>query len=201
MNVNQTIWDQFYKTKKILKYPDENFVRIFTPLNLPKESSILDFGCGTGRHIQFFLNEGFCNLYGIDFSYEAIEICKQLYPKVFFSTINEISIQFPMHFFDLILCWGVLHYNDKQNRMALLKEFQRVLKPNSYLIGTYRSKEDTHFTNSQIKTAQFFVFNLEEIHQELSNFFINIQIGHTTRTPLNQLQQKIAHYFFICQTP
>lgn len=200
MNFNQILWDQFYKTKKILKYPDENLIRIIETLKLPKESSFLDYGCGTGRHIKYFLDKGFFNLYGVDISQEAIEICQQLYPNVSFYTFTNLPLPFSNHFFDVVICWGVLHYIERKTRMALLEEFHRVLKNKSYLVGTYRAKEDSHFVYSEIKNAKLYTFDSMDIQKELSNFFTNIQLGYALRTPLNHLEKKIAHYFFICQS-
>ncbi|MFN3605195.1 MAG: class I SAM-dependent methyltransferase [Leptonema sp. (in: bacteria)] len=199
MNPNPKVWNDFYKSKKILKYPDENVIRIVESLSLPVKSFVLDFGCGSGRHIQFFLDKGFSNLYGMDFSIEAIQICKTLYPQVNFLLFESLPLSFQNDFFDLILCWGVLHYNDSEMRKFLLKEFYRILKPQAFFVGTYRSKEDTHFASSEMKNSNIFYFDKEEVQRELENYFSNIQLGYSVRTPLGKLDQKIAHYFFICQ--
>jgi SAM-dependent methyltransferase len=41
-----------------------------------KNSSILDIGCGTGRHLFELYERGYINLKGIDFSPKYIEVCK-----------------------------------------------------------------------------------------------------------------------------
>lgn len=196
---NPFIWNQFYSSKKILKYPDENLVRILEKLNIENWKKVLDFGCGTGRHIKYFIEKNIPEIYGIDYSEEAIQICKKLYPNANLYISDSLKLPFQENFFDCIIVWGVLHYNSTEKRNFLLKEFQRTLKKNGYLIGTYRSKEDTHFRNSEVKNLNIFFFEEKEIKQELEQFFSNIKLGLAIRTPVGNLEQKIAHYFFICQ--
>lgn len=196
---SQFIWNQFYSSKKILKYPDENLVRIIEKINTNNWEKVLDFGCGTGRHIQYFIEKKIPEIYATDYSKEAIQICKKLYPNTNLYFFDSVELPFKENFFDCIIVWGVLHYNPPEKRNFLLKEFQRTLKKNGYLVGTYRSKEDTHFKNSEVNNSDIFFFDEKEIKQELEQFFSNIELGISIRTPLGNLEQKIAHYFFICQ--
>ena len=45
-------------------------------LNIPKDSEILDLGCGWGDILLFLKNKGFTNCYGIDSSPQHVEIAK-----------------------------------------------------------------------------------------------------------------------------
>lgn len=53
-------------------------IKLFLKLFQPKISSkILDFGCGTGRHLHALENLGYSSLFGVDFSSEAIKKAKE----------------------------------------------------------------------------------------------------------------------------
>ncbi|GIX41883.1 MAG: SAM-dependent methyltransferase [Leptospiraceae bacterium] len=198
---NQNVWDNYYKSKnKVLKYPDENLVRIIEKLNVNEWKRTLDFGCGTGRHLLYLKEKKIPELYGIDFSYEVIKNNQKRYPEIQF-LFYEINTPLPFkdNYFDAIICWGVLHYNSEDIRNFLLKEFYRILKPDGFFIGTYRAKQDTHFKNSEIKDSEIYFFDENDIYKELNKYFKNIQLGYMERTPIGNLKQKIAHYFFSCK--
>ncbi len=199
---SQHVWDEYYKThSQRLIYPDENLVRILEKQELTKFSSALDFGCGSGRHLNYLKQKNIKHLYGMDYSWEIIYKNQFFYKDIHFIYYDGISpLPFPENFFDIIICWGVLHYNDSKMRKFLLSEFYRVLKPKGLFTGTYRSKNDTHFQESAVRNAKIYFFDEKEIHRELNAMnFDQIQIGYTERTPLGNLHTKIAHYFFLCK--
>ncbi len=198
---SQIVWDEFYKLKKKqLIYPDENLVRIIENNFSLKWQAALDFGCGNGRHLLYLKQKGILNLYGFDFSREVIQKNQTLYSNIhFYYYENTQSLPFKDKSVDLIICWGVLHYNPPHIRKFLLKEFYRILKPSGIFVGTYRAKQDTYFFYSEVKKSEIYFFDKEDIMEELNPYFKKIQLGYMERTPLGKLEQKIAHYFFYCE--
>ncbi len=192
-------WNHYYQgTNKLLKYPDENLIRILEKNMNPLWKTALDYGCGQGRHIKLLKEMGFGEIYGIDSSKHIVEKNKILFPYATFIHFNsEHSLPFENSYFDAIIVWGVLHYNSIEKRTFLLKEFNRTLKNHGCIIGTYRAKNDTHFFQSEVKESEIYFFDSESIMKELKLYFQNIQLGYTERTPLGNLSQKIAHYFFL----
>lgn len=47
-----------------------------------KSKKIIDFGCGTGRHLIELYKRGYCNIKGIDFSHQLISNCKNQNPNI-----------------------------------------------------------------------------------------------------------------------
>jgi len=51
---SEIAWNEYYKNNiKILKYPDENLVRVVEKYYNPHWENALDFGCGTARHLLY----------------------------------------------------------------------------------------------------------------------------------------------------
>jgi ubiquinone/menaquinone biosynthesis C-methylase UbiE len=105
-----------------------------------KEMRILDAGCGTGRNIQYLIQEDY-NVWGVDKSEQAISTLKKACPRwnadydlSKFQVAGLEQLPFPDAHFDFIICSAVLHF--AQNRVhfiQLLEELVRVLAPKGIL--------------------------------------------------------------------
>lgn len=103
---------------------------------------ILDFGCGWGRIIRFFLKdiepEG---LWGIDCYEEAIAICRNSNLRCNFESINVMPpTDLPDDFFDVIYAYSVFSHLSEEAHIAWLLEFKRILKPGGVVIATTRPR-------------------------------------------------------------
>jgi 2-polyprenyl-3-methyl-5-hydroxy-6-metoxy-1,4-benzoquinol methylase len=101
-------------------------------------SSVLDFGCGWGRILRFFMRDvAPANLVGVDCMPKAIELCRQT------NTVNEFK-QVPLlppsdlqnNSFDLIYLFSVFSHLSEDAHDRWLTEFRRVMKPGGILIAT-----------------------------------------------------------------
>lgn len=104
---------------------------------------ILDFGCGWGRIIRFFLKDlPASNLYGIDCDSEIIEVCKNSNLNCNFS-VNGIfpPTEFKDNSFDIIYAYSVFSHLSEEAHKKWIIEFKRILKPNGVLIATTRPRD------------------------------------------------------------
>ena len=96
---------------------------------------ILDAGCGGGRNMFWFLQNGF-PINGIDSNLVAIEALKDAYPELsehFKVAVIENS-GFTQNHFDHIICSAVLHFAKSTSHFKLiLEELVRILKPGGSL--------------------------------------------------------------------
>ena len=93
---------------------------------------ILDAGCGTGRNLKALLQSGSLPV-GIDFSNGMLRIAHQNYEEVPLALADlERPLPFIDESFDAILC--ALIGEHLSALPAVLREFQRVLKPRSRLV-------------------------------------------------------------------
>ncbi len=107
---------------------------------------ILDAGCGDGRNLVYFLNNG-CTVYGVDTNPDAIEAVKVLSkilapenPIENFSITTAESLPFSDGYFDLVISSAVLHFAEsKEHFEKMLFEMWRVLKPGGYFFARLAS--------------------------------------------------------------
>jgi SAM-dependent methyltransferase len=99
---------------------------------------VLDFGCGSGRVLRYFLNvPASCQLYGTDIDPEAIGWCERNMPGVQWSTNGYMPpTPFQDNTFDLIYAISVFTHLDEPLQGAWLGELQRIAKLGAILILT-----------------------------------------------------------------
>jgi len=110
---------------------------------LRPDSKVLDFGCGWGRIIRFFMKDVYLkNLYGTDCDETVVNICKSLNVNCNID-VNNIypPTEYPDNNFDLIYSFSVFSHLSEESHKKWLSEFQRILKPNGVLIVTTRPRE------------------------------------------------------------
>lgn len=107
------------------------------------ESKILDYGCGWGRIIRFFLKDiPASNLYGIDCDEEIIKVCKTSNLNCNFK-VNNIypPTIFKDNYFDVIYSFSVFSHLSENAHREWLTELKRILKPEGVLIVTTRDRD------------------------------------------------------------
>lgn len=108
--------------------------------------TILDAGCGAGRNLVYFLQNGY-EVYGVDQSTAAINTIKQLSASLSpenaldnFSVSAVEDMPFNDSFFDLVICSAVLHFAKNELHFdSMLRSLWRVLKPGGYLFARLAS--------------------------------------------------------------
>jgi SAM-dependent methyltransferase len=108
--------------------------------------TVLDAGCGSGRNIAYFLQNGF-KVYGIDQSEHAVELSKRLSADLCpdhspdnFKLAAVEALPFDDGQFDLVICSAVLHFaNDAEHFDSMLRSLWRVLKPGGYFFARLAS--------------------------------------------------------------
>ncbi|MGY0035977.1 class I SAM-dependent methyltransferase [Pedobacter sp. NJ-S-72] len=107
---------------------------------------VIDVGCGGGRNLVYFLNNGF-EVYGIDPSTAAINTVKALSeslapdnPLMNFRISSAEDMPFGEEYFDLVICSAVLHFarNEIHFREMLIAMW-KVIKPGGYFFARLAS--------------------------------------------------------------
>lgn len=103
-----------------------------------KLETILDFGCGWGRTIRFFLKDVEpSNLWGIDCFPQMIEICRETNKWSNFDLTDPFPpTSFADNTFDLIYAYSVFSHLSEEAHQKWLEEFYRIMKPGGLLIAT-----------------------------------------------------------------
>lgn len=106
--------------------------------NLRTSQAVLDFGCGWGRVIRFFLKDLEPDrLYGVDCRSEIIDICKQTNRWCHFELCNVMPpSSFNAETFDLIFAYSVFSHLSEDAHKRWLQEFHTILRPGGLLVVT-----------------------------------------------------------------
>ena len=96
--------------------------------------TVLDLGCSTGRAGREICDMQKQSYVGIDLAPRYIEFAKKNNPMADYRVMDGRNLEFPTHFFDIIMFVGVLHHMDDVTAKACLKEVRRTLKPTGYLL-------------------------------------------------------------------
>lgn len=90
--------------------------KVLDDLNLAKDSSILDVGCGSCRFLYFFRERGYYNSIGIDLSRSGLKNAYRDYGYVQGKDVflmDALKTSFPSKHFDLVFSEGILeHFTD-----------------------------------------------------------------------------------------
>ncbi len=170
----QTIWDELHKIPRFRpQYPSE-FVTRFLFNNFPRERrkdkiKVLDIGCGAGRHVKLFAEQGF-DVSGIDFSREAITHANEmlmrfsLNAKMVYGDVRELPYKDCT--FDAAVSFGVFDYLDSKGMKKAIGEMFRVLKPRAKAFVLVRTSNDYRFGRGEQIEENTFILDTPETNEQ-----------------------------------
>lgn len=112
----------------------ENVKNEFSDYFREEPLCILDLGCSTGIAGQRICDIPKHKYTGIDLTQEYIDFARKRCPTVDYRVMDGRKLEFPDHFFDIVMFVGVLHHMDNETAEACLKEVRRTLKPTGFLL-------------------------------------------------------------------
>ena len=158
--VNQNVWNQIFNK-------DGHVFREIHPavpgfVKLLQESggkTVLDLGCGTGRHVIYLASQG-CRVFGFDLAAEGLKLTKKW--------LNEKNLQagllrqnmyevfpYPDGSFDGVISIQVIHHGRLQQVRSAVDELLRVLKPGGILLVTVPLVSRSKYPSEEIEPATF----------------------------------------------
>lgn len=112
------------------------------------KKSILDLGCGLGRHAILFAKEGF-KVTAVDLSEYGVKHLKEWQKRegvdILTKRCDMKQLPFSDNAFDCIWAYHVISHTDTNGFIEILNEIKRVLKPNGEIYLTLCSKETWSF--------------------------------------------------------
>jgi SAM-dependent methyltransferase len=196
MQDHSTVWDAIFAREGVVFVdPHEDMAQLVDLLSQRKAHTLLDLGCGTGRHVLYFRERGF-EMYGIDNAAAGLTTTQQRLEEAKLSAhlvqgdIFE-TLPFVDAFFDAILSVQVIHHARLAQITALVDELARILKSGGLLFVTVPQLQNqgTHF--EQIEPGTYIpldgseaglphhYFTLEELRTLFKAFSIlDIHLDH-----------------------
>lgn len=176
--------------------------------------SILDLGCGLGRHALYFAQKGF-KVTAVDLSKEAVESSKALrkQSQVDFLCTRADMMQLPFSndAFDRVFSYHVISHQDTEGVQRVVDEITRVLKPGGKVFLTLCSKEHYAFSeksfphidaNTVLKTEGAEVdvphfFADKEALKKLFHDYSFEQVRHITDCEMGEDDRRERSHYFI----
>jgi len=205
-------WDARYQSTNLIpKYPSESVVRFmnsFLPLDVESRDKvkILDIGCGGGRHLKLFAENGF-QTYGIDISTDILNYTKDLMKnnrlKSKIKKSKMDSLDYEKDYFDAVISFGVFYYTTSGNMKKCISELYRVMKKDGISFVNLRTTHDFRFGKGkkiehntyQINIKDTNEFNLymhfltkDDVYEYFSKFtVISLEKNEFTKNNLSKL--------------
>jgi SAM-dependent methyltransferase len=136
-NVGDAALAEAYRAYQIMR-------AVIARRSLPlQNTAVLDFGCGWGRFVRFFLRDTPAEqLYGVDVMPLAIELSRQTNPWCQFSLVEPLPpSHLPDEHFGVIYLYSVFSHLSEEAHLRWLAEFHRLLRPGGLLFATTRTRE------------------------------------------------------------
>lgn len=162
-----TLREAFLFYRLIKEYSEKLGCRIES-----KTTNILDFGCGWGRTIRFFLKDINCNnLYGVDVNPLLVDICKNTLHYGNYSLVQpEAPSAFTENSFDIIYAYSVFSHLAEPIHIKWIEEFSRILKPGGLLFATTEPRRFIEYCASLRGKNHEFAW-----HEALSKSFLDTE--------------------------
>lgn len=107
------------------------------------KAEILDFGCGWGRILRFFLRSvPHTQLHGCDCWPEIVEVSRRDNRWCDFQAVPTLpATQYESGRFDLIYLYSVFSHLSEAAHLAWVQEFHRILQPGGIVVATTRGRD------------------------------------------------------------
>ena len=118
---------------------------------LTSSTRVLDFGCGWGRMLRFFLREVSArNLHGVDVDPEMVSLCRtQFGPLASFDVVPPTPPAPTLQGqYDVIYLYSVFSHLSREVHLAWVEEFARRLAPGGLLLATTQGRRFLDFCES-----------------------------------------------------
>ncbi|HHX57610.1 MAG TPA: class I SAM-dependent methyltransferase [Clostridiales bacterium] len=206
-------WDWKEADKTVWTDPCEESYYYVNKWRSEGKKSVLDLGCGLGRHAILFAKEGF-DVTAVDLSEEGIDYLNKWKKiddlKIITKVCDMKQLPFQNNSFDCIWSYHVISHTDTEGFLTILEEIKRVLKPKGSIYFTLCSKETWSYSeagfppvdeNTIIKTegpeknVPHYYVELDDIERLLHSDFTIIRIRHIDDCYFAGSKQNSKHYY------
>jgi len=191
---------------------DTNLVRIRK--RLLGESAgkrLLYIGFGEGQNLRYLAEEGFL-CFGTEMSLGRVRHARAQFKKAgqraVLCAVDSHKLPFPDNYFDIVIAWQSLYYNDRAGLIRSLQEVRRVLASGGIFISSMLSVKHT-LCGKEIAPSVFrpanvppqrkctlYCFKTKKDIQALYRNFTEIQIGFYAQSLFKSFDY---HYVIFCK--
>ena len=153
---NHDFWQQGYNAPN----PESAIFRLNgrilkSRFGLPKENTrLLDFGCGQGAHVNFFIQQGY-NARGVDISEKDLAIAKCRYPQLSdrFQLVSSDPSKVDKYGWtegiDVVTAQQTLYYFSDEHLAVALRRLYDSMSPGALIYASMMGTEHTYYAYSE----------------------------------------------------
>ena len=171
------LWEQHISNSMLL-YPNEYLTR-YIYANKRDFNSILDFGCGDGRHLEMIARAGLEHIIGVDYNRSVLDIAQQRCQKynikceLYQNNQNKKLNELIKDELDCVVCWGITLTNAYYMTSEIFKQFANILKPTGKVIANWRAQDDSLYGDGKEIAKDTFVIERDS-HKGLLYYIPNL---------------------------
>ncbi len=166
---------------------------------LPKNSNVLDVGCGAGIKTRYISDRGF-GVSGMDFSEKMIDIARRENPEIDFKVGDVYELDKVSGNFDGVFAQAVLLHIPKARAMEVLEKMKSRLKPNGFLYIAVKAVKEDNLEEDVVRENDygyeyerfFSYYTLTEIKQNLEKLGMDLVWEDESGTGKSKWLQVIA---------
>ena len=191
-------WNEQWEVEQHSEYwktPDKDICSFLKEMQESGRKTILDYGCGIGRHSILFAKNGF-KVTAIDPSEKAIQYLhnwaekEKLNIDCICGDISDTEVMF-----DIILCFNVLYHGTRSSMQVLLKEMHSRMNSGSILYFTCPTHDDGKYGYGKELEPHTFLSS-KSIHPGDLHYFLNRKDLLELLTMFNVLEIKRDEHFW-----
>ncbi|WP_086229135.1 class I SAM-dependent methyltransferase [Campylobacter devanensis] len=171
------LWEQHISNSMLL-YPNEYLTR-YIYANKRDFNSILDFGCGDGRHLEMIARAGLEHIIGVDYNRSVLDIAQQRCQKynikceLYQNNQNKKLNELIKDELDCVVCWGITLTNAYYATSEIFKQFAKILKPNGKVIANWRAQDDSLYGDGKEIAKDTFIIERDS-HKGMLYYIPNL---------------------------
>lgn len=171
------LWEQHISNSMLL-YPNEYLTR-YIYANRRDFNSILDFGCGDGRHLEMIARAGLEHIIGVDYNRSVLDIAQQRCQKynikceLYQNNQNKKLNELIKDELDCVVCWGITLTNAYYATSEIFKQFAKILKPNGKVIANWRAQDDSLYGDGKEIAKDTFIIERDS-HKGMLYYIPNL---------------------------
>lgn len=153
-------WNDIFKHQgRVFTEPHEDMPHVVQTMKAIGANTILDLGCGTGRHLVYLAGSGF-SVVGLDASPEGIKASREWLASENLEAdlrVHDMTARLPFEdsFFDAVISVQVIHHAVMSTIEHIVREVSRVLKPSGFLFVTVPTSKNQGDTFQQVEERTF----------------------------------------------
>jgi SAM-dependent methyltransferase len=182
---------------------DRQLLKRFAQSVQDSTNPICDIGCGPGETTRFLRDQGIDNIFGLDLSAGMVAQARQYNPDIEFrqgdmSVLDAIDESWA----GIVAFYSIIHI-PRENVIAVLREFKRVLKPGGLLFFTFHIGQNTIYVdewwNKEV-AINFFFFEPDEMKEYLESAGFEIE-ELIVRYPYKDVEHQSRRAYIFARKP